>query len=459
MRWPPALFPVIAGALAVTAATPGASGAVPAPALAANPPNVLVVVTDDQRTGTMSVMPKTLSWLRAGGVEFRQAFVTTPACCPSRASIFSGRYVHNHGVLQQGLGANLDQRSTMQRQLKDNGYFTAIAGKFLNKWNLGSRPPYFDRSAVALGGYYDATSGIDGTVRKVPTYSTTFIGDKAIEYLDAFEASNDARPWFAYLAPFAPHAPSVPETKYASTTFARWAGNPAVNENVADKPKYVRWRSTIADSTIQQLRTAHLRTLKSVDDMVDRVLTHLQARGELDNTLVLYLSDNGYLWGEHRMTSKFVPYTESVQVPFFARWPGHLTPGTTDDRLIGNIDIKPTVLQAAGITPDPAYPVDGRSFLGARTRDRLLTEYYHDQVNAPNIQDWAGIRSRTYQYIENYDQPELNGGTFREYYDLVSDPWMLTNLYRDGNAANDPPVAPLAAALAAARQCSGTTCP
>ena len=278
--------------------------------------------------------------------------------------------------------------------------------------------------------------------------------------MNAFEAADDARPWFAYLATFAPHLPRTPEPQYAGTTFAPWAGNPAVNENVADKPQYVRWRPTATDAAIQQVRTEQLRTLKSVDDMVDRVLRHLQTRGELDNTLVLYTSDNGYTWAEHRiLDNKFVPYSESIQVPFFARWPAHLAPGTTDDRFVANIDIKPTVLAAVGIPPDPAYPIDGRSFLSPGGRNRLLTEYFFDDANMPNLQTWAATRTRTYQYVENYNQPELGGGTFREYYDLVADPWMLTNLYRDGNPNNDPAVGPLSSALAADRQCSGATCP
>jgi arylsulfatase A-like enzyme len=445
-------------ALALTRATPDDGGS--ATAAVAGAPNVLVIVTDDQRTGTMVAMPKTLQWLGSGGVTFDRGFVTTPSCCPSRASIFSGRYVHNHGVVQQRLGSNLDHRSTMQRQLKAAGYFTGMAGKFLHGWNLGTRPPYFDRYAVANGGYYNRWWGIDGAVRQVATYTTTFIGDKAVAYLSAFEQANDARPWFLYLATFAPHLPRVPEPKYADATFSPWPGNPAVNEDVSDKPPYVRWRSVVANSTIQQMRTEQLRTLKSVDDMVDRVLRTLQAQGELGNTLVIFLSDNGYMWGEHRLAdTKFVPYTESVQVPFFARWPGHLAAGTHDNRLVANIDIKPTVLAAAGITPDPAYPIDGRSFLAAGGRSRLLTEYFYDTANAPGIQTWAAIRTSTYEYIENYNQPALNGGTFREYYDLVKDPWMLTNLYRDGNASNDPPVGPLSSTLAADRQCAGTVCP
>jgi arylsulfatase A-like enzyme len=349
----------------------------------------------------------------------------------------------------------------MQRHLKEGGYFTAMAGKFLNKWKIGTRPPYFDRYAVAGGGYYDKWWGVDGTVKQIPGYTTTVIGNKAVEFLSAFQTANDAKPWFLYLAPFAPRLPRVPETKYADTTFAPWPKTPAVNENVSDKPAYLRWRPLVPDSTIQQIRTEQLRTLLSVDDMVDRVMRTLQTQGELDNTIVIYLSDNGYPWGEHRLPDdlKFVPYTETVQVPFFARWPGHLPAGTHDNRLVANIDIKPTILAAAGITPDPAYPVDGRSLLSAGGRSRAFTEYFFDDVNSSAIKTWASIRTATYQYIENYDQPALNGGTFREYYDLTNDPWMLTNLYRDGNPGNDPAIGPLSSALAADRQCAGAACP
>ena len=130
----------LAAVLVVTRSTESRS----ATAAVAGAPNVLIIVTDDQRNGTMVAMPKTLQWMASGGVTFDQGYVTTPSCCPSRASIFSGRYVHNHGVVQQGLGSKLDQRSTMQRQFKEGGYFTAMAGKFLNKWNIGT----LDRKSV-----------------------------------------------------------------------------------------------------------------------------------------------------------------------------------------------------------------------------------------------------------------------------------------------------------------------
>jgi arylsulfatase A-like enzyme len=419
-------------------------------------PNVLVIVTDDARAETLEAMPKTRRWIADAGVTYSNGFATTPSCCPSRASIFSGRYVHNHGVLRQQLADHLDQTTTLASELRDAGYATAMAGKFLNRWPLERPPPGYDRYALANGGYYDQTWAVDGATRRVPTYSTTFIGDRAMAFLDEREA-DDARPWFLYLATFAPHDPRVPEPKYATASFpALDSVGPSATAPVAGKPRYLADRTDGRLAEAAKVRTGQLRTLLSVDDLVDRVLGRLQATGELDSTLVFFLSDNGYSWGEHRHVGKFVPYTESVKVPFVVRWPGRLPAGTTDDRLVATIDIKPTVLEAAGVRPRDGEVVDGRSLLDGRRRDRLLLEYWRDQANAPGIRDWAALRTPTWQYIEDYDQP--GGGTFKEFYDLTGDPGMDRNLLADDDPANDPP-ASVAAELAAARTCAGTGCP
>jgi arylsulfatase A-like enzyme len=441
------------------AAVRGSGGAGPGgaagPGGVARRPNVLVLVTDDARAETLQAMPKTRRWLADGGVTFSQGFATTPSCCPSRASILSGRYVHNHGVLRQRLGERLDQRTTLARYLKDAGYGTAMAGKFLNRWSLRRPPPHFDRYAQANGGYYDQLWQVDGELRRVPTYSTTFIGDQALAYLEELEGDDD-RPWFLYLAPFAPHDPRVPEPRYAGDRFPDLDGVGGTGAEVAGAPAYLRGRPPAAPAEVADLRTGQLRTLLSVDDLVDRVLGRLAGTGELDDTLVFYLSDNGYSWGEHRHVGKFVPYTESIKVPFLVRWPGRLPAGTVDDRLVATVDIAPTVLDAAGIAPDPGDPVDGRSLLDGRRRERLLAEYWRDQANAPGIRDWAALRTAGWQYVENYDQP--GGGTFREFYDLARDPGMERNLLADDDPGNDPP-ATLAAELAAARACAGASCP
>lgn len=422
-------------------------------------PNVLLIVTDDQRDApsTMAVMPRTSDWLVRGGRSYDQAYVTTPSCCPSRSSILSGRFVHNHGVAGQEEALDLDQRSTLQRYLKDAGYATGMAGKFLNSWPLATKPPYFDRVSMVKGGYTDQYWNLDGTVRLLPDYTTTLIGSKAVEYIDTFDQTNDAKPWFIMLTPLAPHGPRTPEPKYATAPVPPWSGNPAVNENVGDKPSYIRWRPTLSQTEIDSLRTGQLRTLMSVDDMVDRVMRELEAKGELDNTMVIFTSDNGYHWGEHRYFGKFTPYTPSVQVPLFLRWPGRVAPGSTSRSLVTNLDIAPTILGAAGVVAsDP--PLDGRSLLSSVQRDRLLLEYTYDVANGvESPPTWSSTLTRTYQYVENV--PRDGGAVVREYYDMVADPWQLTNLYGNSSTADDPPIAPLATQLAADRACRGSSCP
>jgi arylsulfatase A-like enzyme len=162
--------------------------------LAEAPPNILVIVTDDQREG-LEVMPKTLRWLRDDGTTYASAFATTPLCCPARASIFTGRYAHNHGVRTNHNPGPLDHQTTIQYHLQRAGYRTGIFGKFLNGWPLRQNPPFFDSWATfgwADNHYVDGSWNIQGRVRKVSQYATNFIGDQA----NTFLAAPSSKPWF-----------------------------------------------------------------------------------------------------------------------------------------------------------------------------------------------------------------------------------------------------------------------
>ena len=194
--------------------------------------------------------------------------------------------------------------------------------------------------------------------------------------------------------------------------------------------------------------------LKSVDDMTRRVLRVLKKTNEKEDTLVIFISDNGYAWAEHGLVGKFIPYTEAVQVPLMLQWPGHIPPGSIDDRLVANVDIAPTVLDAVGITPD-GPEMDGRSLLDESwQRDRLLLEYKkHPYAEAP---DWASTRTKEYQYIEYYNGDDI---VFKEYYNLEVDPDQLRNLYQDEDTMNDPLPLPLEIELNGDRECVGTTNP
>jgi arylsulfatase A-like enzyme len=422
-------------------------------------PNILIVVTDDQRaTNTLWVMPETRRYFKRGGVRFPNAFAVTPLCCPSRATILTGRYAHNTGVRRNKAALNLDRMTLFPRLLRRAGYRTAMVGKFLNGWGLRRRPPHFDRWASGGAPYIDPTFNINGTVRTVDGYSTTLMGRFARRFIRGFEA-NDAAPWSLYLAPRAPHHPWVPAPRHRSRPVGTWRGNPAVFEaDRSDKPAFVRSVSrSLADGRF--IRQGQLRLLMSVDDEIGRLFATLRRLGEARRTLAIFTSDNGFLWADHRVggdresaAGKRLPYTASVQVPFLLRWPGHFEAGSRDRRITGTVDIAPTVLDAAGVATDPRKPpLDGRSLLSREKRTRIVLEYWRGRA----VPTWASLRTRRYQYIEYYT--DSNRRFFREYYDLARDPWQLRNLLRDGNRANNPNVRALSRQLRHDRRCVGTT--
>lgn len=432
-------------ALAVTTLALGARGARASP-------NILVIVTDDQRAGTLGVMPVTHRLFVRHGRAFRPSFVTTPLCCPSRASIFTGLFAHNHGIRTNGT-ANLPQRLTMQRYLHDAGYRTAMVGKYLNSWPLDHDPPYFNRWAlVRPDSYWDGEFNLNGRVRTLAGYVTHVLTSKSVRFLRGFEQS-DGDPWFLYVAPTAPHKPAIPEPKYADAPIPRWHPSPSVFEaDRSDKPPWVRTTSASL-TAVRDFRARQLRTLMSVDDLVARLFRELQSLREKRRTIAIFLSDNGVFWGEHGLTRKSAPYTEDVSVPMALRWPGHVEPGTTDGRNATNVDVAPTMLAAAGFTP--SSPMDGRSLLDSWTRPVVFTEHWGLRGGIPR---WKAVRTSRAQYVEYYSD-DFSRIVFREYYRLTRDPWELRNLLHDGIGANDPDISRLHQWISEYRNCSGASCP
>jgi arylsulfatase A-like enzyme len=436
----------------------------PATPQAPDRPNILVIVTDDQRAG-LSVMPETRKRFVRQGVLYSPAFVTTPLCCPSRASIMTGRYAHNHGVKSNfnsgETGADaLDHSTTMQRYLQDAGYHTGAIGKFLNQpWRFADQPPHFDEWATTDGRgapedtgeeWYDYAFNINGTATYTRGYITTVTRKLAVRFI---RRNSGETPWYLYVAPKAPHLPAPPQHSYEDLRVKRWEGNPAVFEkDRSDKPAYVQHVS-VGIRHANSVRRIQFRSLVSVDDMVGAIFDELAAQGE-DNTLAIFISDNGRHWSEHGLSAKGTPYSQAVNVPMMARWPGQLPQGVKDSRWAANIDIAPTALQAAGVPQDQATPMDGRSLLDPTwQRDRILLEFW---CNVGLCNRWASLRTRTDQFVEYYDQGEV---VFREYYDLQRDPWQLVNLEGDGVKGNSPPLEPHRQALEEAKRCAGATCP
>jgi arylsulfatase A-like enzyme len=424
------------------------------------PPNVLIILTDDQReSGTMQALPSVRRIFGRGGTRYIQAYTTTPNCCPSRSSIFTGRYAHNHKVKRNIIGdaPQLNQQSTVQRYLQDQGYRTGIFGKYLNNWESADSPPHFDDWAIFSrpNRYYDVNFNVNGRVLDVKGYSNRFIGDRALQFLRDSEVTDDSRPWFLYVAPYAPHMPAVAEPAYRKVRIRPMPTSPGRAEfDRLDKPIHIQVRSASVGRAAD-IRKKQLRSLRSVDDMVGKVFDELDRLGEV-NTLAFFLSDNGFLWAEHGVIGKSMPYLESVRIPFFVRWPGRVQAGARDSRIVANIDLAPTILDAVGAEPDPDLPMDGRSLFGGGEREHLLLEYWPQASGGPPT--WASIVTSSYQYVEYYTKDE-SLRLYSEYYDLVGDPWQLTNLLGDPDSSNDPIVPELSQRLLEDRSCSGLHCP
>ena len=414
---------------------------------------MLIIVTDDQRADeTMAVMPDTVDYF-ADGVTFSNAIATTPVCCHSRASIMTGRYAHNHNVRSnaQTEAGRLDQETTLQKYLGAAGYHTGIAGKYLNGWDLSEPPPYFEEYAITRTGYYGARFGVGRkgrqSVKRTAGYSTNFVKRWSDRFIRRAE-KNDTQPWLLYVTPFAPHAPSVVPPRYKGAPIPPFEPNPAMLEtDISDKPpQFEKYVAEFDQAAQEDRRARQLRSLMPVDDLVRQLTDRLEQEGE-DNTIVFFMSDNGYMWGEHGLSAKATPYDQSLRIPLMFRWAGRAVPGV-DPRLAANIDVAPTVYEATGVTP--AHQLDGRSLLQAWERESVLAEVY-GAVSRPELR-WAGVWSHDYQYIEYYGGDETVP-VFREYYDRTIDPWLLDNLFGDGDGSNDPDVVDLTIRLAGYRHC------
>lgn len=437
-------------ALALTA--PPASSSDGAAARASTKPNVLVIMTDDQRASrdTYKMLPALMRKVRDRGIWFRNAVATHPLCCPSRVSIFTGQYAHNHKTTHNsGVGWNaIEQKRTIQYTLGQAGYRTAIVGKFVNFWR--EDPPYFDRWAIMRRpGYHGATFNVQGRLVRVREYSTTYIGDKTVSYLERFERRDDV-PWLMYVEPWAPHKPSIPEEKYASADVPRFRTNPATEEkNRADKPTYVRRREASKKKTLK-IRANMLRTLLSVNDMVRKIMRALRSLEER-NTIVLFLSDNGYQWYEHKLGSKRYPYEHSVRVPMFLRWRGKLPAGEVRRNIVGNIDVAPTIYDLTGI--EPSYTVDGRSMLHSK-REHILVEYWHERHDG-SPPTYKALWHPSWTYVE-YEG--VGSKDRREYYG-PQDPWQLHNVFGNAKTGDEPDAERLSRTLQDDALCAGNSCP
>ncbi|WP_330229133.1 sulfatase [Nocardia sp. NBC_00508] len=468
-------------------------------------PNIVLILADDLDATTTPVwaaMPRTAQLIRDRGMEFRDSFAPLPICCASRASLLTGEYGHNTGVLTNSgevggfetFRANGNEQHTIATYLQDAGYRTGMAGKYLNglEDDPGHLPPGWDDWNAGVDNFlytgYNYTLNENGAMVKYGVapadYETDVIRDKSAEFITAAAASGE--PFFWYAASTAPHFPIPPAPRHLTQTVPTAAPrSPNYQEaDVSDKPSWLVDTASVRYATIAATNdpdyTNRLGALKALDDMVAGIVDTLARTGELDNTYLLFTSDNGYSLGAHRLTQKMAPYEESLRVPLAIAGPG-ISAGATDAMAL-TIDLAPTILSWAGLPVPEA--MDGRSLVrplagdGTGWRTDFTAEYggpgadgrngiAQEQVPgrtppmyAIDMPSWSAVRTERYLYVRWYERERPLGEREYELYDLDSDPYQLTNLIKtpDGRAEHAATVAALDARLAALHACTGTSC-
>lgn len=338
-------------------------------------PNIVFILSDDQEVESMQYMPRVQELLAVQGVTFSNSFVTEPQCCPSNVTALTGQYAHNHGVLNnlyptggfRTFVENGGDQSTIATWLQDAGYNTARVGKYLVQYPEGSTyiPPGWDEwysTYDGAGRYFNYSLNENGTVVHYGSaeeeYATDVLTDKAIDFINRAEA-DDAQPFFLNFTPSPPHADSVPNGP--ATPAPRHAGmfagiqaprTPSFNEaDVSDKPPPIRnfpLLTTAQIAAIDHEYQTRLESLQSLDEGIERIIDTLAANGELENTYIVFTSDNGYHLGQHRfLNGKFQVYEEDIRVPLIIRGPG-VQAGSTVEQLAVNIDLAPTLCGGVG---------------------------------------------------------------------------------------------------------------
>ena len=403
------------------------------PAHAARP-NVVVILTDDQRWDTLSAMPTVQSALVGNGVTFSNAFVVNPLCCPSRASLLTGRYSHSTKIYTNGAFRLFDDSSTLATWLRRAGYRTGFFGKYLNTYAGTYVPPGWSRwvafSPANVDNYFDYRLNINGSLVARGGLPEDYSTDVLAAQAEAFIRTDTTRPFFALFAPYSPHKPATPAPRHqgAFPGLPPWRPASYNEPNVGDKPGWVRAQRPLdsgAQASLDDFRARQLRSLRSVDEAVARLLDALADTGRLQDTVVVFTSDNGMLLGEHRLIGKQAPYEESIRVPLVIRFDRLATGTRTETRQALNVDLAPTVAALAGVAAPRA---EGRS-LAPLLRNRSVAwrrEFLVESLNAgPNrdVPTYCAVRGRGYVYVAYGTREE-------ELYDLTVDSDQLLNRAR-----------------------------
>ena len=503
--------------VALAAAMALGAGATASPASAEQTrPNVIVVMTDDQTVSelTAETMPATWKQIGRAGTRFTNSFVSSPLCCPSRAGFLTGSYAHNNGVYDNvpGYLSLKDPSSTLFAWLEQSGYLTAHVGRFLLGYPQVSGT---GGGAMAPPGVDDWYGYIDGTTRYYsglfsdhglptrndglltrPEYATAVINREAREFVAAAAPSD--QPFFLSIGHLAPHTVNLQPLESCGRgtpvaepgTYAPYADeplprSPSFNERrISDKPRWVRQRRRLSAERMNLLRhgwRCALAALTTVDRGVAELIAGLASSGELEHTAIFFTSDNGLLFGEHRLVqAKSYPYEEVLRVPLLARVPPAAIGGAEQParvaRPVTNLDLTATILELTGATPcspGGCRTLDGRSFMpllagdgGSWPKDRALLAELGQPNCARDISVRGGlktfystIRTRSHVYTRLHQIDPASGRcrpTEHELYDVRKDPFQLDNVAVDPKRKRPSKVQrDLARRLTALTKCAG----
>ena len=413
-------------------------------------PNIILILTDDLDLTLMPYVPNINKLIGEAGATFTNYFISDPLCCPSRASILRGQYAHNTNILENAPGfvnfyRNTREEETLATWLNGAGYNTSLTGKYFNTYPLGAGkryvPPgwtnwhaflYEEYEKTFYYGYKMVENGEVVQYGDTPAdYSTDVIKGQALRFIE--QSIADGKPFFAYIAPIAPHGPSTPAERHTGLyTDLVFPSKPSFGEaDLSDKPAAMRATLTPGDEFAQYdadaLFIRRAQTMQAVDELVLELVNLLEQHGQLENTYIFFTSDNGLHMGEHGLPSvKGYPYEEDIKVPMLVRGPG-IPPNSVVEAITANIDIAPTISALTGVRF--ADFIDGRSWLpllkpqpepSAPWRNAILIESgYWD--NEETTLRYRGIRTENYIYLE-YASGEI------EFYDLRNDPYQLENI-------------------------------
>jgi N-acetylglucosamine-6-sulfatase len=424
-----------------------------------DPPSIVLILTDDQRWDTLWAMPMVRRHLVDRGIEFTNSFVVNPLCCPSRASTLTGTYPHTTGVWANkpphGGFSRFRDQSTIATWLHAQGYHTALFGMYLNGYEGTTYvPPGWDRwvaftSRTRLSDlYYEYRLASDGHITRFGAgpedYSTDVLADRAVSYIQETKGS-----LFVYFAPRAPHLPAIPAPRDvgALSQLKPWRSRSYNEANVSDKPSWLRGLLPLegrVQQSVDDLRRDQLAALLAVDRAVGRIIDALGETGRLDNTMIVFTSDNGFSWGEHRWVGKLTPWEESIRVPLVVRFDPMIERARSDSHPVLNIDLAPTFAQVGGIQ---VRGVEGVSLVPLIAEEQIrwranfgiesmklewLTNLVASTKPGPQISlpGYCALRTKRYKFVA-YTNGEL------ELYDLKTD------RFETRNRASDPSLAAL----------------